>query len=55
MDEHVLLEASMQKLLTRRQLLLIGGTFLGGFALGACGRQSSAQAVGGMRYRHPVW
>lgn len=52
MDEHVLLEASMQKLLNRRQLLMIGGTFLGGFALGACGRQSgAARGVPGIRYR----
>ncbi len=44
MDEHVLLETSMHKVLTRRQALIAAGTFLGGFALGACSRSSARQA-----------
>lgn len=38
MDEHVLLETSMHNRLTRRQAVLAGLTFLGGFAFGACSR-----------------
>jgi N-acetylmuramoyl-L-alanine amidase len=49
MDEQILIEASMQDMLTRRQMLMISGTFLGGFALGACGRSAPARQTG-LRY-----
>ena len=39
----------MHDMLTRRQMLMISGTFLGGFALGACGRSTSQQQLG-LRY-----
>lgn len=44
MDDNVLLETSMHKVITRRQALLAAGTFLGGFALGACSRSSVRDA-----------